>query len=314
MIMMNKDAKIFVTGHKGMFGYGLIRRLKAMGYNKIIIMPSSELTKQDSVRNFFQKERPDYVFIATIKEGGIQANMSYPADLIYTNLQIEANLIHSAWETKVKKLLFMGSSCIYPKFCPQPMKEEHLLTGDVEPTNDAYSIAKIVGIKMCQAYNRQYGTNFISVIPTMIYGPGDSFDLKTSHVLPSLIIKFEQAKKETKNDVTLWGTGSPRREFLYIDDFVDACIFLMNNYDKSEMINVGYGSDISIKELALMVKAVTRFDGELVFDTSKPDGMPAKLLDTSKLTALGWKPKIDLKKGLEETYRWYLQNIEGREQ
>jgi len=307
--MMEKTAKIFVSGHEGMFGQGLIRRLNSAGYTNIVTMPSSELTEQVAVHNFFQKEKPKYVLIATVMEGGIQFNMDHPADLIYTNIQTETNVIHGAWKAKVKKLLFIGSSCIYPKFCPQPMKEEHLMTGDVEPTNDAYAVAKIAGIKMCQAYDRQYGTNFISVIPTMIYGPDDSFDPKSSHVLPSFILKFEQAKKEKRKDVTLWGTGSPRREFLYIDDFADACIFLMNNYNKSEMINVGYGSDISIKELAVMVKAVTGFHGELVFDASKPDGMPAKLLDTSKLKTLGWKPKIDLKEGMKKTYEWFKLNV-----
>jgi len=307
--MMEKTAKIFVSGHEGMFGQGLIRRLNSAGYTNIVTMPSSELTEQVAVRSFFQKEKPRYVLMATIKEGGIQFNMSYSADLIYTNIQIETNVIHEAWKAKVKKLLFIGSSCIYPKFCQQPMKEEHLMTGDVEPTNDAYSVAKIAGIKMCQAYDRQYGANFISAIPTMIYGPGDSFDSKSSHVLPSMMLKFEQAKKENRKDVTLWGTGSPRREFLYIDDFSDACIFLMNNYNKPEIINVGYGMDVSIKELAAMVKAVTGFRGELVFDTTKPDGMPAKLLDTSKLETLGWKPKTDLKKGLKETYKWFKLNV-----
>ena len=308
--MMHKDAKIFVAEHEGMIGSALVRCLKASGFDNIITKSSSQLnlTNQIEVQKFFIQEEPEYVFITTSEEGGILANTTYPADLIYTNLQIQANSIHFAWETKVKKLLILGSSCIYPKFCPQPMKEEALLTGSLEPTNEAYAIAKIAGIKMCQAYNHQYGTNFVSVIPTNIYGPRDNFDLKTSHVIPALIRKFHEAKAGKKGEVTIWGTGTPRREFLYIDDFADACLFLMKIYNQSEIINVGYGKDVSIKELALMIKEVTKFDGNLIFDETKPDGMPNKLLDVSKMNALGWKPKINLRDGLEKAYEWFKQN------
>jgi len=315
--MINKDAKIFVAGHDEMIGAVLLRRLKSAGFNDIITKSSEQLslTKQDDVRDFFVREKPEYVFITTSEEGGILANMTYPADLIYANLQTQLNLFHFAWETKVKKLLFLGSSCVYPKFCPQPMKEEDLLTGPLEPTNEPYAIAKIAGIKMCQAYNRQHGTNFISVIPANVYGPHDNFDLKTSHVIPALIRKFHEAKASLETGkrakVIIWGTGTPRREFLYVDDFADACLFLMKNYDQSETINVGYGEDISIKELALMIKEITEFDGELVFDETKPNGMPNKLLDVTKMNALGWRPKIDLKKGLEKTYKWF-RKIEER--
>jgi GDP-L-fucose synthase len=314
--MINKDAKIFVAGHDEMIGAVLLRRLKSAGFNDIITKSSEQLslTKQDDVRDFFVREKPEYVFITTSEEGGILANMTYPADLIYANLQIQLNLFHFAWETKVKKLLFLGSSCVYPKFCPQPMKEENLVTGPLEPTNEPYAIAKIAGIKMCQAYNRQHGTNFISVIPANVYGPHGNFDLKTSHVIPALIRKFHEAKASLETGkrakVIIWGTGTPRREFLYVDDFADACLFLMKNYDQSETINVGYGEDISIKELALMIKEITEFDGELVFDETKPNGMPNKLLDVTKMNALGWRPKIDLKKGLEKTYKWFRQNEE----
>ena len=310
--MMNKDAKIFVAGHEGMIGAALIRCLKRAGFDNLITKSFSQLnlSNQNEVRKFFLREEPEYVFLATAEEGGILANTTYPADLIYTNLQIQANLIHFAWKTKVTKLLFLGSSCIYPKFCPQPMNEEALLTGSLEPTNEAYAIAKIAGIKMCQAYNKQHDTNFISVIPTNIYGPRDNFDLKTSHVIPALIRKFHKAKAGKKGEVTIWGTGTPRREFLYVDDFSDACLFLMNNYNQSGIINVGYGKDVSIKELALMIKEVTEFDGNIVFDDSKPDGMPNKLLDVSKMSALGWKPKINLRKGLEKTYEWFKQKEE----
>ena len=309
--MMNKDAKIFIAEHEGMIGAALIRYLKTAGFDNLITKSLSQLdlTNQNDVRKFFLREEPEYVFLATAEEGGILANIAYSADLIYTNLQIQANLIHFAWEAKVKKLLFLGSSCIYPKFCPQPMNEEALLTGSLEPTNEAYAIAKIAGIKMCQAHNKQHDTNFISVIPTNIYGPRDNFDLKTSHVIPALIRKFHEAKAGKKGEVTIWGTGTPRREFLYVDDFVDACLFLMNNYNQPGIINVGYGKDISIKELALMIKEVTEFDGKLIFDETKPDGMPNKLLDVSKMSALGWRPKINLREGLGRTYEWFKKKL-----
>jgi GDP-L-fucose synthase len=319
---MNKDSKIFVAGYKGIVGASLVNRLKKDGFNNIITdsFKQFSLLKQEDVHEFFVTEKPEYVFIAAAEDGGILtnitypgilANMTYPADLIYANLQIQLNLIYFAWQVKVKKLLFLGSSCAYPKFCPQPMKEEYLLTGPLEPTTEAYATAKIAGIKMCQAYNYQYGTNFISAIPTTIYGPNDNFDLKTSHVIPALIRKFHEAKLSLeagkREKVTIWGTGTPLREFLYVDDFADACLFLMNNYDRSEIINVGYGEDISIKDLALMIKEVVGFDGELIFDETKPDGMQKKLLDTSKMNALGWRLKIDLKEGLEKTYEWFKQ-------
>ncbi len=302
--MMNKDAKIFIAGHEGMIGAALVRCLKTAGFNNLITKSFSqlELTNQSEVRKFFLQEEPEYVFLAPVKEGGILANTTYPAELIYVNLQIQTNIIHFASEVKVKKLLFLGSSCIYPKFCLQPMKEEALLTGLLEPTNEAYAIAKIAGVKMCQAYNKQYNTNFISVVPTNVYGPNDNFDLKTSHVIPGLIRKFHQSKIERKKEVIIWGSGTPRREFLFVDDFADACLFLMNKYDQSEIINVGYGKDVSIKELALTIKNVTEFDGELIFDGNKPDGMPYKLLDISKMNKLGWSAKTDLKKGLKKTY------------
>lgn len=309
--MMNKDAKIFVAGHEGMIGSALIERLKMDGFNNIITNSQLNLTNQDDVKDLFLTEMLEYVFLATSEEGGILANMTYPADLIYTNLQMQLNLIHFAWKAGVKKLLFMGSSCTYPKFCEQPMKEEAMLTGSLEPTNEAYAIAKIAGIKMCQAYNHQHSTNFISVIPTTIYGPDDNFDPETSHVIPALIRKFHEAKlnleEGKKEKVEIWGTGKHRREFLYVDDFAEACIFLMNNYDKTETINVGYGEDISIMELVLLVKEIVGFEGDLIFDETKPDGMPKKLLDISKMNALGWRPKIDLKTGLSKTYEWFKQ-------
>lgn len=305
--MINKNAKIFIAGHEDMIGAALVRCLKTMGFNNLITKSFSQLklTNQSEVRKFFLQKEPEYVFLTPIKEGGILANTTYPAELIYTNLQVQTNLVHFAWETKVRKLLFLGSSCIYPKFCSQPMREEALLTGLLEPTNEAYAIAKIAGIKMCQAYNKQYNTNFISVIPTNIYGPYDNFDLETSHVIPGLIRKFHQAKVEKKEEVIIWGSGNPRREFLYVDDFADACIFLMNNYNQSEIINVGYGKDISIRELASIIKEITEFDGELNFDNTKPDGMPYKLLDTTKMNKLDWSAKTDLKKGLKKTYTWF---------
>jgi len=313
--MMNKDAKIFIAGHEGMIGAVLVRSLKTVGFNNLITKSFSQLdlTNQSEVHKLFLQEEPEYVFLAPIKEGGILANINYPAELIYMNLQTQTNIIHFACEAKVKKLLFLGSSCIYPKFCLQPMREEALLTGLLEPTNEAYAIAKIAGIKMCQAYNKQFNTNFISVVPTNIYGPYDNFDLKTSHVIPGLIRKFHQAKVEKKEEVIIWGTGNPRREFLFVDDFVDACLFLMNNYNQSEIINVGYGKDMSIRELALMIKEITEFDGELIFDDTKPDGMPYKLLDTTKMNKLGWSAKTDLKKGLKKTYTWFKQIEEGKQ-
>lgn len=299
-------------------GSAILRRLKADGYGTLITGSHQELdlTRQVEVEAFFQSERPEYVFLAAAKVGGILANSTYPADFIYDNILIQSNVIHAAYRYSTKKLLFLGSSCIYPRECPQPMKEEYLLSGRLEPTNEPYAIAKIAGIRMCQAYNRQYGTGFISVMPTNLYGPGDNFDLETSHVLPALIRKFHEALKSdasaadfSKRSVTLWGTGTPRREFLHVDDLADACLFLMDRYDKSDIINVGVGKEISIRGLAEMVKEIVGFEGEIRYDHSIPDGTPQKLLDVSRLETLGWRPKIQLREGIEDTYRWYLDNL-----
>ena len=326
---MNKRSRIYVAGHKGLVGSAILRRLQAEKYLNLIV-PSHQdldLIRQAEVEAFFRTERPEFVFLAAAKVGGILANNTYPAAFIYQNLSIESNVIHSAYEAGVKKLLFLGSSCIYPRDCPQPMKEEYLLSGKLEPTNEPYAIAKIAGIKMCQSYNRQFGTRFISVMPTNLYGPGDNFDLETSHVFPALIRKFHEAKireanlqkggvrersERSSNDsfVTLWGTGTPRREFLHVDDLADACVFLMNHYEDSQIINIGVGKDISISELADLIKDIVGFKGNIHYDRSKPDGTPQKLLDVNKLKALGWQPKIFLRQGIEMTYRWYVE--EGR--
>jgi len=307
---MKFDSKIYVAGHRGLVGSALVRRLSELSYNNLVVLTHAELdlTRQRDVEDFFDKERPEYVFLAAAKVGGILANNTYPAEFIYSNIVIQSNVIHSSYLFGVKKLLFLGSSCIYPRDCPQPMKEDYLLSGYLEPTNEPYAIAKIAGIKMCQAYNRQYGANFISVMPTNLYGPNDNFDIQSAHVLPALIRKFHEAKVAGQKDVVVWGTGYPRREFLYVDDLADACIFLMNNYNSSEIINIGIGKDISVKELALMIKEIVDFDGEIVFDTSKPDGTPRKLLDISRLSLLGWQAKTSLKEGIKRTYEWYLQN------
>jgi GDP-L-fucose synthase len=266
------------------------------------------LERQAQVESFFEEQRPEYVFLAAAKVGGIWANNSFPAEFIYSNIMVQTNVIHSAYRTGVKKLLFLGSSCIYPKHCPQPMKEEYLLTGPLEPTNEPYALAKIAGIRACQSYNRQYGTNYISVMPTNLYGPNDNFDLETSHALPALIRKFHEAKIKSNSSVTIWGTGLPRREFLHVDDLADACIFLMNHYDESDIINVGCGEDISIAELALLVKGVVGYTGDIEYDIEKPDGTPRKLLDVSRLRDLGWQPKLSLEEGIKKTYEWYCQN------
>ncbi len=309
ILKMNKDAKIYVAGHRGLVGSAIVRRLQGEGYTNIIIRTHEELdlTNQGSVKQFFEKETPQYVFVAAAKVGGILANNTYPADFIYINLMIQANVIHNAYLYGVDKLLFLGSSCIYPKFATQPMKEEYLLSGELEPTNEPYALAKIAGIKTCQSYNRQYKTNFISIMPTNLYGPYDNFDLRNSHVIPALISKFHSAKIK-KESVILWGTGKPRREFLHVDDMANACVFLINNYDQNEIINVGSGFDITIKELAESVADVVGFTGDIIWDSSKPDGHPRKLLDVSKLTALGWQPVIGLKEGLTSTYKWFLEN------
>jgi len=291
----------------GLVGSAIVRALKKQGYDNLILRTHSELDllDQKATADFFKKEKPEYVFLAAAKVGGIMANKTYPADFIYQNLQIQNNIIHHSYLNGVKKLLFLGSSCIYPKLARQPIREEHLLTGELEPTNEPYAVAKIAGIKMCQTYNRQYGTNFISVMPTNLYGPNDNFDLENSHVLPAMIRKFHEAKISNQNEVVVWGTGAARREFLHVDDLADACVFLMNNYDNSEVINIGTGEDVSIKELAEMIKKITGFTGEIVWDASKPDGTPRKLLDVSRLHNLGWKHQINLPNGILSTYEFY---------
>ena len=310
---MKNDSKIYVAGHQGLVGSSIMRRLRAEGYNNFVLRTHQEidLEIQRDVEELFNSERPEYVFLAAARVGGIFANNTYPADFIYNNLIIQANVINAAYKFGVKKLLFLGSSCIYPKFAPQPMKEEHLLTGKLEPTNEPYAIAKIAGILMCQAYNRQYGTNFISVTPTNLFGPNDNFDPLNSHVLPALIRKFHEAKIEGRPYVEVWGTGNPRREFLYVDDLAEACLFLMDSYNESEIINIGMGEDISIKELAYIIKEVVGYGGEIRFDLNKPDGSPRKLLDTGRIRALGWRPKTSLREGMEKTYKWYKSQVES---
>ena len=307
---MELDANIYIAGHTGLVGSAIHRKLREMGYVNTIGLTREELDleRQAQVESFFQERKPEFVFLAAAKVGGILANNSLPAEFIYTNVMVQMNVIHSAYRAAVKKLLFLGSSCIYPKHCPQPMKEEYLLTGPLEPTNEPYAVAKIAGIKTCQSYNRQYGTNFISVMPTNLYGPHDNFDLETSHVIPALIRKFHEAKIQSDASVSIWGTGSPRREFLHVDDVAAACVFLMNHYDESGIINVGCGEDISIAELALLVKEIVGFEGNIEYDPEKPDGTPQKLLDTSKLRGLGWRPKLSLKEGIKNTYEWYCKN------
>ena len=306
---MDKNSKIYIAGHRGLVGSAIVRKLQSLGYTNFLTRTSRELDlrSQAAVAEFFEQEKPDYVFLAAAKVGGIMANSTYGADFIYDNIMIQTNIIHNSYKTGVKKLLFLGSSCIYPKFAPQPMKEEYLLTGELEPTNEPYAIAKITGIKMCQAYNRQYGTNYISVMPTNLYGPNDNFDLETSHVLPAMIRKFHEAKVNNSPEVVLWGTGSPKREFLHVDDLADACVFLMNNYDGTEIVNIGTGEDLTIKELAEMIKDIVGFEGKITWDSSKPDGTPRKLLDVSNLSKVGWIHSIRLKEGIEQTYKYYVE-------
>lgn len=340
---MNKDSKIYIAGHKGLVGSALIRRLEKEGFSNLVLRSHAELDleRQSEVEAFFEKECPEYVFLAAAKVGGIHANSAYPAEFIYKNIAIQTNIIHSAWKTGVKRLLFLGSSCIYPRECPQPMKEEHLLTGPLETTNEPYAIAKIAGIKMCEAYNRQYGTGFLAAMPTNLYGPNDNFDLNKSHVLPALIRKFHLAalaaegkQEEIKRDeriygslpehdpvlpafVTIWGTGNPFREFLYVDDLADACVFLLNLEERSfiplvaagrtPLMNIGFGKEITIKDLAELVKRIVGFEGKLLFDPSKPDGTPRKLLDVSRMKALGWQPATSLSEGIRSTYEYYLK-------
>lgn len=308
---MEKGSKIYVAGHRGLVGSAIVRKLEKEGYPNLLLKTRDELDllSQQAVSEFFEKERPDYVFLAAAKVGGILANKTKKADFIYENLQIETNIIHSAWKSNVKKLIFLGSSCIYPKMCPQPIKEEYLMTGPLEETNDAYAIAKIAGIKMCQSFNEQYETKFISVMPTNLYGPGDNFDLESSHVLPAMIRKFHEAKASGLKDVILWGTGSPKREFLHVDDLADAVVFLMKNYSESEIVNIGTGEDLSIKELAETIRTVIGFEGRIVWDTEKPDGTPRKWLDVTKLHGLGWRHSIPLEAGIRTTYDWFLDNV-----
>ncbi|GJM30822.1 MAG: GDP-L-fucose synthase [Cyclobacteriaceae bacterium] len=308
---MNKSDKIYVAGHRGMVGSAIVRMLKVKGFNHLILRTSKELDLRDqnAVAEFFQKEQPQYVFMAAAKVGGIKANATYPADFLYDNLMIQNNLIHQSYLQKVTKLLFLGSSCIYPKLAPQPLKEEYLLTGPLEPTNDAYAVAKIAGIKMCEAYREQYGCNFISAMPTNLYGPNDNYDLQNSHVLPALIRKFHEAKEQNTPNVTVWGTGTPRREFLHVDDLAEACFFLMEHYNERLFVNIGSGSDIEIKSLALMIKEVVGYDGDLEFDLTKPDGTPRKLMDSSRLQSMGFKNKIDLREGIEQVYTDYISNL-----
>ncbi len=308
---MKKNSKIYLAGHNGLVGSAILRKLEKNGYKNIIKKDFKELDLRDNdeVRKFFQEEKPEYVFLAAAKVGGIVANNEFGADFIYDNLAIELNIIKASQENGVKKLLFLGSSCIYPRDCQQPIKEEYLLTGPLEETNKPYAVAKIAGLIMCQAFNKQYGTNFISVMPTNLYGPGDNFDLKSSHVLPALIRKFHEAKVNNEPTVTVWGTGKAMREFLYVDDLADAVVFLMNNYDSSEIINIGVGKDISIKELAEIIKEIAAYKGKIEFDTEKPDGTPRKLLNTSKLTSTGWMHQTTLEEGIKKTYEWYIQNF-----
>ncbi|TWJ16722.1 GDP-L-fucose synthase [Geobacter argillaceus] len=309
---MDKQARIYVAGHRGLAGSALVRKLQSAGFNNLLVRSSNELDlrRQADVEAFFRENMPDYVFLAAAKVGGIHANNTYPADFIHDNVTIQTNIIHAAYISGVKKLLFLGSSCIYPKHCPQPMKEEYLLSGCLEPTNEPYAVAKIAGIKMCEAYNRQYGTNFISVMPTNLYGPGDNYDLHNSHVLPALIRKFHEAKVEGSPSVEVWGTGTPRREFLYVDDLADACFFLMQQYDDGKIVNIGVGEDLSILELALLIKEIVGYEGELRFDSSKPDGTPKKLLDVTKLLNMGWKAQVGLADGIKRAYDAYLVSID----
>ena len=307
---MNKDSKIYIAGHRGLVGSALVRKLKAEGYHNLVLRNRSELNLTDgaATKGFFEVERPNYVFLAAAKVGGIWANSHYPAEFIYSNLAVELNVIHNAYLSGVKKLLFLGSSCIYPRLAAQPMKEEYLLAGALEPTNESYAVAKIAGIKMCEAYNQQYGTNFISVMPTNLYGPNDNYDLEKSHVLAALIRKFHEAKQGKSSSMTVWGTGDVRREFLHVDDLADACLFLMQHYDSSELINIGVGEDLTIKELANLIREVVGFEGLIEFDPSKPDGMPRKLLDITRLKAIGWRAKIGLKDGVSATYHQYIKD------
>ncbi len=310
---MEEKARFYVAGHRGLVGSAVVRALVARGFQNLILRTSSELDLRDqgAVRAFYRDTRPDHVFVTAAKVGGILANDTYPADFIYDNLMIEANLVHGAYESGVKKLLLLGSTCIYPRHAPQPLKEEYLLSGPLEPTNQWYAVAKIAGIKLCQAYHRQYGCRFISAMPTNLYGPGDNFDLETSHVLPALIRKFHEAKVSGARQVKLWGTGRPRREFCHVDDCAAACLHLMDVYEDPEIVNIGVGEDISIAELGELVRRVVGFEGDIVFDTSKPDGTPRKLVDVSRIQALDWQPRSSLEEGVRTTYEWYKETLGG---
>jgi GDP-L-fucose synthase len=307
---MNKEDKIYVAGHRGLVGSAIMRALSKAGYENIVVAASRELDlkEQAAVRSFFEREQPDYVFLAAARVGGILANNSFPADFIYQNLMIEANVIEAARVYGAKKLLCLGSTCIYPKMAPQPLKEEYLLTGPLEETNEWYAVAKIAGIKLCQAYQRQYGCKFISAMPTNLYGPGDNFDLQSSHVMPALIRKFHEAKEGGHSEVTVWGSGKPMREFLHVDDCADACLFLMQEYEDEGIVNIGVGNDLTIAELAEIIRQVVGFSGSIVYDDSKPDGTPRKLVDVTKINSLGWRSGIPLQAGVEATYQWFLEN------
>ena len=304
--MIPREAKIWVAGHRGLVGSAIVRALQARGYERVVTRTSAELDlrEQAAVRAFYAAERPEYVFVAAAKVGGILANDTYPAEFLYDNLMIEANVIHGAHAAGVKKLLFLGSTCIYPKLAPQPLREEYLLTGPLEPTNEWYAVAKIAGIKLCQAYRRQYGAHFIAAMPTNLYGPGDNFDLASSHVLPALLRKFHEAKVAGAPEVVVWGSGTPRREFCHVDDRAEACLHLMQTYDDAEIVNVGVGEDVSIAELAALVAKVVGYAGAIVYDRSRPDGTPRKLVDVSRITALGWRARIPLEQGIADTYAW----------
>lgn len=307
---MEKSSKIYVAGHHGLVGSNIMSRLQEKGFTNVIGRTRQELdlTNQEAVNSFFESEKPEYVVLAAAKVGGILANDTYPADFIMKNLQVQVNVIDAAYRNGVKKLLFLGSSCIYPRMCPQPIKEEYLLTGELEKTNEAYALAKISGLKMCYYYKKQYGADFISVMPTNLYGPGDNFGLTNSHVLPALLRKMHEAKESNANTVEIWGTGKVLREFLYIEDMADGCIFLLENYDGVDFVNLGTGKELTIRELAELIKKVVGFKGELQFNTDKPDGTPRKLLDVSKMEALGWKYKMELEDGIRKTYQWFLAN------
>lgn len=307
---MDNNARIFVAGHRGLVGSAIARKLRENGFDNLLLRSSAELDlrRQDQVEAFFEQEKPEYVFLAAARVGGILANSTRPAEFLYDNLMIETNIIHAAYRTGAKKLLFLGSTCIYPKHAQQPIKEDSLLTGELEPTNEAYAIAKIAGIELCKFYNTQYGTDYIAVMPTNLYGPNDNFDLQSSHVLPALLRKFHEAKTAGSPQVVVWGTGTPIREFLHVNDMADACIFLMRNYSGTPIVNIGTGEGITIRELAGQIREVVGYEGEIVFDPAKPDGTPIKVSDITRIRALGWSPKLPLRDGLKKTYEWYLQS------